>query len=151
VREARVLGDLCDAMTRVDAFQPEPPSLAIEAEQAAIGHQRDRPTGAIDIRVASARRTDEGNPLNQSAPRMFGSEQYHLRHHIIEICGAERAGKTDMWPLIVPDANEVDIAGSVDLASRQKEYVDAALAGTVEQLAPAIGEKIVLAALQQRY
>src|SRR5215467_4267555 len=68
VREARVLGDLRGTMTRVDAFQPEPLALAIEAEQAAIGHQRDRSAGAVDIGRARAWRADERDPGNQGAP-----------------------------------------------------------------------------------
>jgi hypothetical protein len=50
----------------------------------------------------------------------------------------------------IADAHEVDIALAVDLATGQEEHVDAALPGAVEQLAPAIGEEVVLAALQQR-
>ncbi len=43
--------------------------------------------------------------------------------------------------LVVADADEVDVARAVDLAAREKEYVDTALAGTVEQFAPAVGEE----------
>ena len=46
--------------------------------------------------------------------------------------------------------DEIDVALAVDFAAGQEEHVDAALAGAVEQFAPAIGEEIVLAALQQR-
>ena len=52
--------------------------------------------------------------------------------------------------LVVADADEVDVALAVDLAAGQKEHVDAALAGAVEQLARAVGEEGVRAALQQR-
>src|SRR6266446_3259034 len=82
---------------------------------------------------------------------MLGAEQHDLGHHIIEIGRPERARKAHARLFIVADAHEVDVAGAIDLAAGQKEYVDAALARTVEQLAPAIGEEVVLAALEQRH
>ena len=51
---------------------------------------------------------------------------------------------------VVADADEVDVALAVDLSAREEEHVDAALAGAVEQLAPAIGEEALPAAAQQR-
>src|SRR5215467_2186511 len=56
VVEAGVLGYLCDAMTRVNAFQPEPPPLAIEAEEAAVSHKGNRSAGTVDVWRACARR-----------------------------------------------------------------------------------------------
>src|SRR5262245_20302520 len=47
-------------------------------------------------------------------------------------------------------ANDVDVARAVDLSAREEEHVDAALAGAVEQLTPAIGEEALPAAAQQR-
>src|SRR5262245_19277141 len=51
---------------------------------------------------------------------------------------------------IVADAYQVDIGLAVDLSARQEEYVDAALAGAVEQLASAIGEERVPRAAEER-
>src|SRR5258708_3925027 len=48
VLKAGLLCDFRNAVSRVDAFQPESPPFAIEAEQAAVGHQRDRSSRAID-------------------------------------------------------------------------------------------------------
>ena len=42
--------------------------------------------------------------------------------------------------------DQIDVAVAVDLPAGQKEHVDAALAGAVEQFARAVGEEIVLAA-----
>src|SRR6266446_2943059 len=82
---------------------------------------------------------------------MLGAKQHDLGHHVIEIGRPERAPKAHARLFIVADAYEVDVAGAIDLAAGQKEYVDAALARTVEQLASAVGEEIVLAALEQRH
>src|SRR6266436_8608219 len=49
VIEAGLLCDFRNAVSRMDAVQPKPPPLAIEAEQAAAGHQRDRPAWPVDI------------------------------------------------------------------------------------------------------
>ena len=43
--------------------------------------------------------------------------------------------------LVVADADEIDVALAVDLAAGQKEHVDAALPGAVEQFARAVGEE----------
>src|SRR5262245_64549731 len=51
---------------------------------------------------------------------------------------------------IVADAYQVDIGLAVNLSARQEEYVDAALTGAVEQLAPAVGEERVLRAAEER-
>src|SRR5262249_26855666 len=51
---------------------------------------------------------------------------------------------------IVADADQVDVGLAVDLPTREEEHVDAALAGAVEQLAPAVGEKALRAAAEQR-
>jgi hypothetical protein len=51
--------------------------------------------------------------------------------------------------IVVADADEIDVARAVDLAAGKKEHVDAALAGAVEQLAPAVGEEHVFAAAEQ--
>src|SRR5258708_5182319 len=82
---------------------------------------------------------------------MLGAKQHDLGHHVIEIGRPERAPEPHGRLFIVADAHEVDVAGAIDLATGQKEYVDAALARTVEQLAPAVGEEVVLAALEQRH
>ncbi len=50
---------------------------------------------------------------------------------------------------VVAGAHKVDVALAVDLPAGEKKYVDAALAGAIEQFARAIGEEIVLPALQQ--
>src|SRR6266436_1021885 len=82
---------------------------------------------------------------------MLRAKQHDLGHHVIEIGRPERATEAHARLFIVADAHEVDVAGAIDLAPGQKEYVDATLARTVEQLAPAVGEEVVLAALKQRH
>src|ERR1041385_1903418 len=52
--------------------------------------------------------------------------------------------------LRLADADEIDVAFAVDLAARQEEHVDAALAGAVEQFAAAVGEEGVFGAAEQR-
>src|SRR4030095_16126811 len=53
------------------------------------------------------------------------------------------------WPLVFAGADQVDVAVTVYLSPRQKEHVNAALTGAVEQFARPVGEEIVLSALQQ--
>src|ERR1700674_185740 len=53
--------------------------------------------------------------------------------------------------LIVADADEVDVPLPVDLSAGEKEHVDAALAGAIEQFASAVGEEGVRPAAEQRY
>src|ERR1700728_2565985 len=52
--------------------------------------------------------------------------------------------------VVVADADQIDVAFAVDLATGEKELVDAALAGAVEQFARAVGEKSMGAAAEQR-
>src|SRR5215469_14222338 len=59
VVEAGLLCDFRNAVSRMNAFQPEPPPLAIEAEQTAAGHERDRAARTVNIGRAPARRADE--------------------------------------------------------------------------------------------
>src|SRR5579871_7041953 len=82
---------------------------------------------------------------------MLRAKQYDLGHDIIEMRRPERAWEANARLVIVPDADKVDVAVAVDLAAGKKEHVDPALARAVEQLASAIGEEVVLAALQQRH
>ena len=82
---------------------------------------------------------------------MLGSEKDYFRHHIVEVGRAERSGESYFRMLVIAGAHKIDVTLTIDLPAREEKYVNAALAGTVEQLARTIGEKIVLAALQQRY
>ncbi len=76
----------------------------VEREQAAVGHQRDRPAGAMHVRLAAARRRDEADLRHQRAARVLDAEQDHLRHDVIEIAGAERAGEAHLRIVVVADA-----------------------------------------------
>ncbi len=89
--EAGVLNHFLDGMTWMHAFQRK--AAVREREQAAVGNQRDRPAGAEHIRLAGAGRADEVDLRYQSAARMLGAEQDHLRHNIIEIGRAKDPGK----------------------------------------------------------
>src|SRR5262245_11909850 len=80
---------------------------------------------------------------------MLGAEKDYLRDDVIEMSRTERAGKSHLWMRVIPGAHQVDIAAAINLSAREEEDIDAALARTVEQLAGAISEEIVLAALQQ--
>src|SRR5882757_3897908 len=59
---------------------------------------------------------------------------------------AERAGKAAPFR-----AHEVDVGLAVDLRAAQKEIIDAALSGEVEELARALGKRIALALVQARH
>ncbi len=58
---------------------------------------------------------------------------------------AERAGKAASFR-----AHEVDVRLAVDLRAAQKEIIDAALPGEVEELARALSERIAFALVQAR-
>src|SRR6516162_3221583 len=148
--KAGMLHDLGDAMAGVYARKREASPLWLEAEQAAIGDERDRPAGAMHIARARSRRADEIDLCDQCATAVLEPEQDHLGHDVIEVRGPEGAGKTHRGLRVVADADEVDVALAVDLSAREEERVDAALPGAVEQLAPAVGEEALPAAAQQR-
>src|SRR5207302_9988611 len=82
---------------------------------------------------------------------MFDAEQNDARNDIIKVSRTERARETNLGPLIVADADQIDIAFAVDLSAGQKKDVDAALAGAVKQFARAIGEDRVRAAAKKRH
>jgi len=73
--------------------------------------------------------------IHQRAPRMLDAEQDHLGHHVIKVSRAERAWKPRLRMIVIADADQVDIAFTVDLAAGQKKHIDAALPGAVKQLA----------------
>src|SRR5664279_2030096 len=82
---------------------------------------------------------------------MLDPEQDHLGHHVIEIGRAERAGEAHLRMIVVAGRYQIDVALAVDLPAGEEEHIDAALPGAVEQFARAVGEEIMLAALQQRH
>src|SRR6516164_2646475 len=104
----------------------------------------------MNVVRARSRRADEIDLFDQCAPAVLEPEQNHLGHDVVEVGRAERTRKAHRRVLVVADADEVDVALAVNLSAREKEHVDAALAGAVEQLAPAVGEKALPAAAQQR-
>src|SRR5262245_36774437 len=104
----------------------------------------------MNVVRARSRRADEVDLFDQRATAVLEPEQDHLGHDVIEVRRAERAWKAHRRMRVVADADEVDVARAVDLSAREEEHVDAALAGGVEQLAPAIGEEALPAAAQQR-
>src|SRR6516164_4677736 len=81
---------------------------------------------------------------------MLGAEEDYLLHHVVEIGRAERAGKAHLRVRIVTGRHEVDVALAVDLSAGEEEHVDPTLPGAVEKFARAVGEEVVLAALQER-
>jgi hypothetical protein len=127
--------------------EAEAAALAVEGEEAAVGDQRDRPARAVDVRRARPWRADEIDLRHQRPPRMLGAEQDHPRHNIVEIRRAEGPGKPRLWLLVGADADEIDVTLAVDLPPGEEERVDTALAGAIEQFAPAVGEPVPL---QQR-
>ena len=108
------------------------------------------PPGAIDLGGAGAGRADELDLRHQHARRMLLAEQDHPRHQEIEIGGAERAGPAHPASRIAADADQVDVGLAVDLAAAEEEGVDPALRGAVEQLAAAVGERVVPLAAENR-
>src|ERR1700730_9019278 len=148
--EAGMVPDLGDAMAGMHARKREAPSLSLEGEQAAIGDERDRAAGAMNVVRARSRRADEIDLCDQRATAVLEAEQDHLGHDVIEVRGAERARKANGRVRVVADADEVDVALAVDLSAREEEHVDAALAGAIEQLASAVGEEALPATAQQR-
>src|SRR5438128_1566838 len=148
--EAGMLHDLGDGMAGMHARKREAPALSLEGEQAAIGDERERAAGAMNVVRARSRRADEIDLCDQRATAVLEPEQDHLGHDVIEVRGAERARKANRRVRVVADADEVDVALAVDLSAREEEHVDAALAGAVEQLAPAVGEEALPATAHPR-
>jgi hypothetical protein len=148
--EARVLDHFGDTVSGMYAGETEAPLRAVEIEQAAVGDQRDRPAGAKDIFGAAARRADEIDFGHQRAARVLDAEQDYFWHDVIQIGGTERAGKTHLRMLVFANGDEVDVALAVDLAAREEEHIEPALAGAVEQFTGAVCEEGVGAAAQQR-
>src|SRR5580704_7238055 len=95
--------NLFDAVAGMDARQRKSPARVIETEKAAIGHERNWTAWSIDVVDAAARRTDETDLWNERAARMLGTEQDQLRHDVVEVGGAERAGKTHLGVIVVAD------------------------------------------------
>jgi putative tricarboxylic transport membrane protein len=149
--ESRILDHFLDRMPRMHAFELEALDGTVEREQAAVGHQRNRPAGAMHIRIIAAGRRDEAYLRHQRTARVLDAEQDYLRHHVVEVAGAERAGEAHARLIVVADADQIDVALSVDLAAGKKEHIDATLTGAIEQFAPAIGEEHVAAAAEQRH
>src|SRR3974390_1364677 len=81
---------------------------------------------------------------------MLGAEEDHLPDHVVEIGRAERAGKAYPRGRVVTGRHKVDVSLAVDLSAGEEEHVDPTLPGAVEQFARAVGEEVVLAALQER-
>ena len=94
--------------------------VAVEREQAAVGDEPDRAARPMHVVGTAAGRADERHLRHQRAARMLDAEQDHLRHHVIEIAGAERAGKTHVRLRVVADADQIDVAFAVDLAAERK-------------------------------
>src|SRR5690606_7896910 len=78
-------------------------------------------------------------------PRMLLAEEDRAPHCAVHERRAEGAWKAP--PL---GGDEIHAALAVDLRAAEEEDVDAPLAGKVEELARALGERIGLAALQER-
>ena len=148
--EAGVLDDLGDGMPGMHAREREAPSRPVEREQAAIGDEGARSARTMDVVRARSRRADEIDLFHQGAAGVLETEQDHLRHHIVEIGRAERAGEARLRMRVVADAHKIDIGLAVDLGAGQKERVDPSLAGAIEQFAPAVGEEVLPPAAQQR-
>src|SRR5690606_9569624 len=106
--------------------------------------------GAVHLGRTPARRRDEVDLRHEGPARMLGTEEDDTRHDVVEVGGAEVAGEADLRLRVVADRDEVDVRLAVDLPAREEEDVDPALAGAVEELAPAVGEEIVRGARQER-
>ena len=126
------------------AAQPEAFFRLVEIEQRQARQQRIGAAIAHDA-FAGAGRADEIDLVDEHARRMFLAKQDHARHDVIEEGRAERAGPAHAAVGIVAGADQVDIALAVDLAAAEKERIDAALRGAIEQFDGAIGEEIMLA------
>jgi hypothetical protein len=71
------------------------------------------------------------------------AEQDHAGHQEIEVAGAEAAGPAHLARRIGPGADQIDVAGPIDLAAAQEERVEPPLRRQIEQLDAAIGEAVV--------
>src|SRR5262245_2911271 len=105
----------------------------------------------VDVVRAGAGCADEVDLRHQDARAVLLAEQDDARHEEIERGGAEAAGPAHGRARIVADADEIDVGLAVDLPAAEEEGVDATLCRTVEELAPAVGEEVVVLAAQQRY
>src|SRR5215475_5219915 len=149
--EAGVLDDLRDRMARMHAREFEAPTASVEGEQATIRDERNGSARPINVARARARRAYEIDFLDQRARAVLEPEQDHLGHDVVEVRRAERAGKAHPRARVVADGDQVDVARAVDLSAGEEEHVDTALAGAVEEFAPAIGEETMSPAAQERY
>src|SRR5262249_31692875 len=102
-----------------------------------------------NIFVIDAGRADEIDLRNKRAAGMLGAKQDYFGHDIIKVGGTERAGEPNLRMIVVANAHKIDVALAGHLPARKKKYIDAALARAIEQLTPAVGEEVVLAALQE--
>ena len=133
VVEPGVLADRPRGLARMDASQGEARRVPVEAEDAAPGHERDRPAAAIDTRrldagaLMKSTRSTSVRPECSCWNRMTrGTTKYRVR--------GPKAGERDVAARIVAGADEVDVRPPVDLAAAEEERVDTALSGAVEQL-----------------
>mgnify|MGYP000031451680 CR=1 FL=1 len=78
--EAGHLRHLAGRMAGVDRGQAKTLSLLGEGEDAASGDQRVGPAGAIDVRLAAARRADEIDLWHQHPRRVFSRNAKTLAH-----------------------------------------------------------------------
>ena len=134
-------------MPGVHGFQAEPRAALIEGKDGQPGDQGLRPAGPVDAGRAHPRRADEIHLGHEHPPGVLVAEQDHFGHDEIHVGGAEGPGETGVHRRVVAGADKVDVGLSVDLRAAQEEHVDAALAGAVEHFAPAVGERVVGAAV----
>ena len=128
----------------------EAAGVGIEAEHAAARDQRLRRAAAKHAGGGEAGGRDVLDPLHQHPARVLLAEQDGARRHQVHERRAEAAGKAHAGSRPVAGADQVDVGLPVDLAAAEEKQVDAALAGEIEQLARAVGERVAAAAVQQR-
>src|SRR6516165_8541149 len=148
--EAGIVADFLKAVAGMDAFEAKACAQAVEGEKTERRHQTDWTAAAKDMSRTRAGCAHKIDLLDEAPARMLGAEEHDPRHHEVEIGGTIGAGETRFRMGVVADDVEIDIAAAIDLHAREEEYVDPALSGAVEELAPAIGEEIVLGTLLQR-
>lgn len=122
----------------------------IEPEHATAGHQRLRGAAAEltggdtpGALIASTRSTS-------TRPTVLLAEPDRARHHHVHERRAEAAGEARGPARPGADPNQVDVGLAIDLAAAEEEQVNPLLAGQVEQLARALGERIAAPLVQQR-
>src|SRR5688572_15226994 len=116
-----------DVVSFVHALETEAAMILLPGEERLAGEQSGR----------VAARGDKFDPRHERAARVLLAKKNRFPHHCIHERRAERPRKAAAF-----GTHEIDVRFAVDLRAAEKEDVDPALAGEIEELARAFGARI---------